>query len=258
MIEVADLTFDYNGKVILDNISFSIAKGKWVSLIGANGSGKTTLMKIILGLEEYEGKVKVGNRIVTPNSSKKIRDNIGAVLANIDNGFIFDTPFDELMTQIKDEELVYEFALEFGIFDILKADIRKISMKDKHMVALAVSLAKEPNVLIVDESFFKLTSLENLDLINFIKKYTRSKKITVINITHNEEHLLICDQVILLNDAKVAFSGTKRRYFNNAKAQSASPLDLPFTLNLSRKLKFYNLLEKDEYDIEKMVDIIWK
>ena len=97
-IEVSHLTFSYDGKNdILKDVSFSIPKGSYTTIIGHNGSGKSTMAKLIIGLlEAKKGKIQILGKELNEESVYELRSHVGIVFQNPDNQFIGSTVADDI------------------------------------------------------------------------------------------------------------------------------------------------------------------
>ncbi|WP_305153169.1 ATP-binding cassette domain-containing protein, partial [uncultured Dubosiella sp.] len=97
-VNVKDLTFSYDGeKETIQNISFSIPKGSYTTIIGQNGSGKSTIAKLLIGLlEAKSGTISIFDQPLTESTVYDIRSHIGIVFQNPDNQFIGSTVADDI------------------------------------------------------------------------------------------------------------------------------------------------------------------
>ena len=130
-IEVSHLTFSYDGKNdILKNVSFSIPKGSYTTIIGHNGSGKSTMAKLIIGLlEAKKGKIQILGQELNEESVYELRSHVGIVFQNPDNQFIGSTVADDIafglenhcVEQEKMQGIIEDVASRVGMTDFLSA-----------------------------------------------------------------------------------------------------------------------------------------
>jgi len=262
-ISVENLNFKYKDKVIFENLNLKIKKNKITSIIGPNGSGKSTLVKIILGILNFEGTVTVEQYHVKENI-REIRKNIGVVFENPDNQFIAETVFEDIaftLENMKDskkniKEKVLEIAEYLNITDILKFNPRNLNNSQKQLVALASALVHQPRILILDEA---LTYVDPIikDRILEILKELNENGMTIINITNDIEETLISDEIIVINK-KIVLNGSKEKIYKEEKILNDLGFKLPFMVELSNRLKFYDLIDHVVYDMKEMVDLLWK
>jgi cobalt/nickel transport system ATP-binding protein len=100
MIDFQNVSFAYEkGDPVIDGISFTIPSGESVGLIGANGAGKSTVMKLLLGLLQGEGTIRVGGTPVIKENLAKIRAGLGFVMQNSDNQMFMPTVYEDMITE---------------------------------------------------------------------------------------------------------------------------------------------------------------
>ena len=200
-IEIKNVSKTIKNKVILSNVNLKLEHGKIYGLVGSNGSGKSTLIKIILGLNKSLGSVNINSCNIKRDHKKAIRD-VGAV---IDNANLYDYLTVE-------ENLRYFAILESvplkrvkEVLKIVKIDDKKIvkqlSLGNKQKLGIALSLLKNPNVLILDEPTNGLDIEAIKDLRNLLLSF---KDKTILISSHNVSELeKLIDEVILIKDGKV-------------------------------------------------------
>ena len=98
IIQIKNLSFEYKkGIKTIDNVSFDIFEGEYITILGHNGSGKSTIAKLLIGLlEKLSGTIIVDGIELTLENLYKVRDNIGIVFQNPDNQFIGATVRDDI------------------------------------------------------------------------------------------------------------------------------------------------------------------
>jgi len=102
IIKISELYFDYKNKRVFNNFKLDIKENSWTTIVGNNGGGKSTLVKLILGLiKPKNGVISVNNKIVGIDNLINIREDIGVVLENSQNYFIFESVIDNLVIPLK-------------------------------------------------------------------------------------------------------------------------------------------------------------
>ncbi len=220
MIKVNNLTKIYNKKtpqevVALDGVSFDIAKGEVVNIIGKSGSGKTTISNILLGiLKPTNGDFQLGElEIDSKSRKKKLRLITNKLLSS------FQYPTHQLFTKSVKEEILFntkdisderlEELLNLFSFpkELLTRSPFKLSSGQKRKVILMSLLLQEPEVLIFDEATAFLDATSRKDFVSIIKKINVEMKITMIFISHNlvdaksfSSRTILIDQGKIIND----------------------------------------------------------
>ncbi len=265
MITIRNLTFKYRTKDMFDNVDMDIEKGKITSIIGPNGSGKSTLVKILVGLYRYNGKIEINDIPLLKDNRKDIRKIIGVVFTNPDNQFVAETVMDDIAFTLENmnykkqiiRKKIEEISKYLGIYDILECNPHDLNSNQKQLVSLASALVHDPKILILDEALTMLDPYDKEKILNILKELN-SKGLTILNITHDIEDTLISDKIYVLDKGKIVLSGTKEEVYKEEDKLHNLGFELPFMVELSNRLMFYDLIDHVIYDMEEMVDILWK
>ncbi len=224
MLQVKNLTFQYKKQPVLKDISFSVKTGEHFSIIGESGSGKSTLLKLLYGTynlnngqifwknNEIFGPKK--NLIVGPEYMKyvaqefdlmpfiTVAENIGAFLSNF-------YP-EEKQTRI--QELLEAVELT----PVANTKVKELSGGQKQRVAIARAIAKQPEVLLLDEPFSHIDNFKKQSLRRSLFKFLKEKNITCIVATHDKDDVLsFSDHMMVLHDAKIMAIGTPEQLYKN-------------------------------------------
>lgn len=259
-LSVKNLSFSYTkDKKTLDDISFIIERGSYVSLLGHNGSGKSTLAKLLVGLLPFaKGEIKISGVQLNKDNLSQIRNKISIVFQNPDNQFIGITVEDDIAFSLENRNvpksemdvLVREYAEKVGMLEFLNKEPAYLSGGQKQRVAVADALVIKPEILILDEATSMLDpkgKREILSLINDMRK--ENPDLTVISITHDIEEAYLSDRVILLDNGHLVADLAPNKLFNNLELVNKYHLDIPFEIKLKEALK------KEGYDIKENMSI---
>lgn len=266
IVVINNLNFKYENHKVYDHFNLSIKKGTFNTIIGPNGSGKSTLAKILLGIEKTNDFVKVCNFSVNKANLKKIRQKIGVVFEKPDNMFVAETVMDEIAFSLENMQLdrkiirnkVLNISKLIGISDILEYEPHSISKEQKQLVSIASALVIEPEILILDEALNMLDPIIKRKVLMIIKKLNLTKNLTILNITEDIEDSVYGDEIIIIYDGKVKLQGKKEKVFQEELIFEQLDLKLPFVVELSYKLMFYNLIDRLYFDMEDLVNVLWK
>lgn len=264
-ISIKNLNFKYREKVIFDNFNLEIKENKITSIIGQNGCGKSTLIKVLVGLLKYNGTIKIGDKLLVKDNIKEIRKNIGIVFENTDNQFVAETVMDDIaftlenMNYKKDKikNKIEEITKYLGIYDILESSPHSLNSNQKQLVSLASALVHDPKILILDEALTMIDPIEKDKILNILLEL-KEKGMTIILVTHDIEETLISDEIVLISDGKVILKSEKNLFYKEEKILKDYGFKLPFMIELSNRLMFYDLIDHFIYDMKEMVDLIWK
>ena len=265
MIKITNLNFNYKSKQLFNGLNMEIEKGKITSIVGPNGSGKSTLVKILIGLYNYNGTIKINDILLLKDNIKEIRKSIGVVFTNPDNQFVAETVMDDIAFTLENmnykkeniRKKIEEITKYLGIYDILEHNPHDLNSNQKQLVSLASALVHDPKILILDEALTMLDPFDKEKILNILKELN-DKGLTILNISHDIEDTLISDKIYVLDKGKIVLSGTKDEVYKEEDLLHNLGFELPFMVELSNRLMFYDLIDHVIYDMEEMVDSLWK
>ena len=246
--------------------NLNIYEGEWLSIVGPSGSGKSTLAKILIGILDYKGKIVVDKLILTKENIMDIRKKITIVFDNPDNQFIGETVRDDLAFALENlnysaddiNKKIVDLAKKMHILDLLDLKPYQLSGGQKQKVALAASLIYDPEVIILDEALAMIDVTYKKELLDTLKQLNIEDKKTIIYISHDLEETLYSDRILVLNNGIKVMEGKTLDVLNQDSILNKLGLELPFMIDLSLKLKFYNLLDDIILDMDEMVVKLWK
>ena len=263
-IDISHLTFSYDGKRdIIKDVSLSIPKGSYTTIVGQNGSGKSTIAKLIIGLlGAKSGKISILGKELTDESVYDLRSNVGIVFQNPDNQFIGSTVADDIAFGLENhcipqenmQAIIEDVAQRVGMTKYLNSEPTKLSGGQKQRVAIAGILAMEPEIIIFDESTSMLDPQGKASINKQIQKLHDQKNITILSITHDMEEVAQSEHVIVLCDGKIALEGTPQEIFKHEKELKQMKLDTPFALNFSKKLQKAKLIDESVCTLDEVVN----
>ncbi len=229
MLEVRNIVKAYEGKPLLRGISFSVAQGETICLLGASGSGKSTLLRMIAGLENPERGSILFNNIDLAQTPSHLRD-FGLVFQ--DYGLfphlnIFDNiAFGLKMRNIPTEAIKPRVAEMLDLVNLTGFENRKVtdlSGGEQQRVALARALAPSPRLLMFDEPLGALDKSLKEDLLNQIRAILHKTKIPAIYVTHDQdEAFTIADRILFLHDGEIIRDGTPDEVWNSPNSVHAA------------------------------------
>lgn len=116
----------------------------------------------------------------------------------------------------------------------------------------------EPRILVLDEALLMIDINERSSLLKLLKKYNKEKRVTIISFTHNLDEALYSDRLVIINDGVIVVDGSFPSVFEEERVMRKIGLEVPFGVELSQKLKVYEIVSSLELDLERLVSLIWK
>ncbi|HGI2940404.1 TPA: energy-coupling factor ABC transporter ATP-binding protein [Streptococcus agalactiae] len=266
IITVNNLFFKYDSNQThyqLENVSFHVKQGEWLSIIGHNGSGKSTTVRLIDGLLEAEsGQIIIDGQELTEDNVWELRHKIGMVFQNPDNQFVGETVEDDVAfglenkgIPLKDMKERVGQALDLvGMSEFKMREPARLSGGQKQRVAIAGAVAMRPQVIILDEATSMLDPEGRLELIRTIRAIRQKYNLTVISITHDLDEVALSDRVIVMKNGKVESTSTPKALFGRGNRLISLGLDVPFTSRLMAALAANGLDIGTEYLTEKELE----
>lgn len=250
-IKFNHVSFNYGDKEVLKDIDVTIKEGKITGIVGRSGSGKTTMIQLINGLlSPTSGSVKVGNFLLQANSKinniNDLRFEVGMVFQFPEEQFFHTTVEKEIgfgldnfnYKKDKKKERISEALFMVGLNDsYLKRDPFSLSNGEKRKIAIASILIFNPKVIIFDEPTIGLDFESKKSFIKLIKLLKRRYNKTIIISSHDTDFLhALVDEVIVLNNGKIALVGDKYEVFKRERALRKYGVSTPKLIEFSNKV----------------------
>ncbi|EMT45673.1 energy-coupling factor ABC transporter ATP-binding protein [Anoxybacillus flavithermus] len=269
VVRVEDVSFQYANENIyaLQNISFQVYKGEWVTIVGHNGSGKSTLAKLLIGLlPATSGTIHVCGIPLNEETVWDVRERLGIVFQNPDNQFVGTTVQDDVAFGLENQGIqknemskrINESLKKVKMEDFINHEPHRLSGGQKQRVAIASAIALQPNVIILDEATSMLDPSGKKEVLHVMESLRREHHMTVISITHDLNEVAKADRVLVMNKGRIVLEGTPAHIFSYGSKLEQMGLDLPFSLQLSQQLKQKHIpLTMDHLNMEGLVSELW-
>lgn len=219
MIKINNISYRYEDKSVLKDVSLKIKEGDFIAILGHNGSGKTTLIKHLNALLlPDKGDISVDG-INTKKNSWEIRQKVGIV---------FQNPEDQLINSIVEEDIAFglenlglkpediqkkvkDILNKLNIYHLAKENVNNLSFGQKQLVALAGVLVMKPKYIVFDEPTTVLDPKNKLNIIKIMAALNKEGT-TIILVTNNLDDIKkYVEKVIVLKNGKLIFNDKKER-----------------------------------------------
>uniref|UniRef100_UPI00404A1174 ABC transporter ATP-binding protein n=1 Tax=Gelidibacter sp. TaxID=2018083 RepID=UPI00404A1174 len=261
MLQVNHLSFAYQKTPVLSALSFTVNQGEHLAIIGESGSGKSTLLKLIYGeFDLNEGQIFwKEQQILGPKFNLvvgypfmkyvaqefdlmpfiSVEENIGKHLSNF---------FPEEKIQRTNQLLDIVELTEFS-----KTKVKTLSGGQKQRVALARALAKQPEIILLDEPFSHIDNFKKQTLRRKVFNYLKEQNITCIVATHDKDDVLgFADQMIVLHDSKIIANNTPEQLYKHPETPLIASFFGEFNLLENGQIVYANQLktvEKSNFEV---------
>ena len=221
ILELRNITKEYDGKVVLKGISLNIHEGEFLTILGPSGCGKTTMLRIIAGFEQpNNGQLLFKNKDLTkiPIHKREI-NTIFQNYALFPHLNVFDNiAYGLKLRKIEREKIKKEVKKALDLVKLSgyeDKNINDLSGGQKQRIAVARALVLNPKVLLLDEPFAALDLKLRQQMQVEMKKIQEEINITFVFITHDqEEAFTMSDRVVILNQGQIQQIGTPQDIYN--------------------------------------------
>lgn len=239
---------DETGNVVkaLDDVTLTINKGEFVSIIGTNGSGKSTLAKHFnVLLTPSEGDVLVlGMNTKEPEKLWDIRQHVGMVFQNPDNQIVAaiveeDVAFGPENLGVEPKEIrrrVDEALASVNMTEYALHSPGLLSGGQKQRIAIAGVLAMKPACIVLDEPTAMLDPTGRKEVLETVRRLNKEEGITIVYITHFMEEAVASDRVVVMKNGKLIEEGTPHQIFSQVEMLKDLGLDVPVAAEVAHKL----------------------
>lgn len=225
-LEISHLRVSFNKKVILDDLSLSVAEGQIAALLGPSGCGKTTLLRSIAGLiAPSDGTIRFGKQLVSlsslvlPSHKRKIGyvPQEGALFPHLNVADNIAFGLDRaVFTKDQIRQITKEMLSLIGMQGFDNRAPNQLSGGQQTRVALARALAIKPAIVLFDEPFSALDAQLRTDLRADVIDLLRAHNTTAILVTHDREEALVsADTVALMREGKIIQQGSPEQVYSS-------------------------------------------
>ena len=209
-IQVKNLTKSFSGRKVINDLSFEVYKGEVFALLGHNGAGKSTTIDLILGLKSPdEGNATILGMDAVKHR-KKIFEKVGVQLQHTEyqNMMTVEEACMEYASLYKKPSDYKELLHSFGLSDLKKSYINKLSGGEKQKLSVVLALIGNPEIVFLDELTTGLDVAARREVWRTLK-HLKEKGLTIFLTTHYmEEAQALCDHVCMIKSGEKVIEGT--------------------------------------------------
>ena len=225
ILEIKNLNYKYDKTTIFKNFNLTVKENSYIGIVGNNTSGKTTLTKLIAGILPSKDSIIIGYSYV---NDKRFQDHSK------------------------------ELASLFDISKLLDKKTSDLTNSEKQELLLVISLLHEPKILVIDNAFSMMNKKTKEKMKKALTDYKSKYNLTIILMSTNLEDALDTDYLYILNKGNIVVEGLPNVVVKEDTLLNRLGISLPFMVDLSLKLEFYELIDHVEMDINRLVNDLWK
>ena len=224
MLTVKNISFCYDNRVIVDDMSFTTKKGEVLAIVGESGSGKSTILKLIYGEKDLnKGLVAwCDKKILGPKDKLIVGHDFMKYVAQEFDLMPFTTVEENIGSYLsnfypkKKKKRIIDLLGVVGLSEYLNTKAVKLSGGQKQRVAIAKALASQPEILLLDEPFSHIDSYKKRSLRRSLFSYLKSNEITCVVASHDRDDVLpFANSIVVVESGKIISSGTPEGLYKN-------------------------------------------
>lgn len=248
VIDIDHVKFSYRTvtrqrKEVLKDVSVSFQRGDLVALVGNNGAGKSSLMRLITGVTKPEsGVVRVKGTNTADTSPEELANTVTYIYQNPEEMFIEDSIRKDIEFFLKArrvqgyQQKVDEIVASFGLTELQHRDGRLLSGGQQRRASLAIGVAMNPSIILLDEPTANLDIATRKDITRLLLGLNQHVE-TVIIATHDMQLVAEwANRVIVMNQGGIVHDGTRESVFTDVDLLELAGLNAPQIMELSRSL----------------------
>lgn len=229
ILKLDNVSFSYGKSQVLKDISFAIAEGEFVALVGSNGVGKSTILKIMNRIcRDYSGIVSLFDRDLVEYSQKEVAQKISYVpqFLNFDHSYsVYDFlsmscyPYSSRIASLDSgNESKISTALEVtNTKDLVDRLVDTLSGGERQKILIAASIVQDSSVIMLDEPTAFLDPLHEYEICKLLLHLNKDMGKTIIVVTHSINHAVSWNRrIIALKNGEVVYDGESRSIIDNS------------------------------------------
>ncbi len=238
ILDVESLSYQYDEKVVLDQITLSIKKGEIIGILGPNGCGKTTLLKNLnKNLKPHGGCVLIDGTDIDGVSKKEIAQSVASVPQSNEIRFAFTVkeivtmgrmPFQESFRgETSDDLNIIEQAMaQTGLTEFADRYINTLSGGERQRAIIARAIAQTPKIILMDEPTLHLDINMQFEVLDLIQKLSKENDLAVVIVSHDLPMVTrYCDRIVLIHDHKVFAMGSPEEVLTRENIRTVFNVD---------------------------------
>lgn len=236
MIRLEDVCVFYGDKQVLKNVNLHLQEGMLNVIIGKNGSGKSTLLKAITNQLKYTGKVMIDNQNLQAIYRKQRSQTISylpqiTTSANItvnklvQHGRYPYTTYNRVLSEV-DDEIILKSMENADVLHLRHRYINQLSGGERQRAFLAMILAQDTNIIVLDEPCNFLDIDHQLSILKIISNLKSNGKTIVLVLHDIQQAFTIADKIIVLDEGEIVLNDTTEKVATSGKIETVFNLKI--------------------------------
>ena len=265
ILTVSNLNYDKEGKFFFKDFNLEIKEGSITSIIAPNKSGKTMLAKILTAIIPTTNICSLDSISLNKENVLTYITKLGLASNEFNEPFLYKKVKDELVYPLsnlgypehKINRKINKYCNTFEINDLLNKKLIHLNKSTRAKLLIILALIHEPKLLILDDAFLDMSDSDKEFMLKKLKELNEDG-LTILNITSKIDTIYDSDRVILMKNFKILKEGSVTEILDMDSYLKECGIEIPYIVDLSLKLKFYNLIDKIYFNLEELEDALWQ
>ncbi|KPK36308.1 MAG: ABC transporter [Nitrospira bacterium SG8_35_1] len=227
ILDIKNISLNMRDKLILSNVSLSVAAGEFFVIIGPNGAGKTSLLKVLSGLQKaHQGSVAIKDKDISKYRRRNLSQIMAIVPQQIELGFPFTVAETVIMGRTphlgilgmegENDFHLAEEAMKFtDVVHLADRKLHQLSGGELQRVIIARAICQQPEIILLDEPTTALDPSHQLKIMDLMEKFRREHGTTIVMVSHDLNLAsMYGDRLLLLKEGRVVKTGEPKKVLN--------------------------------------------
>lgn len=245
-----------------NNLEISISENSISTISGANNCGKTTLMKILAKNIECESEIEYKGKKISEIDVDEYNNLVKIIIPKaiiFDENSIEEELYNKCNFSYKEKEQIINYLIKnLKIKKDINKNINTLTTKEIILAQIAIALVNKPSILLIDSIDLYFDLEEQKKIVEVLRNYIEKYGLTVIITSSNLEISIETDYLYIIDKGNLELEGKPLDVLKNDNIINKIGLNIPFMIDLSVKLKDYDLIDNIELEYDRMIEALWK
>ena len=249
---------------VFNNFSFNVEKNKITSVSGSNNCGKTSLIRILSKQIDTNSDIKVFDKDINDYKLTDYYKIVRSVIP-LEEQFIYEVVEDELnyyldqlfLSKEEKNKRLKNIYKNLSLSKIKKKNIKELANNELVSLQLGLAIASMPKIILIDDLTEYISKEDMKKIISYFRYLIKNYDLTILINSMRLEDILEADYLYIMQDSKIILKGKPIEVLQKDNVINRAGIKVPFMIDLSVKLKDYNLIDEVELDKNRMIEKLW-
>ena len=249
---------------VFNNFSFNVEKNKITSVSGSNNCGKTSLIRILSKQIDTNSDIKVFDKDINDYKLTDYYKIVRSVIP-LEEQFIYEVVEDELnyyldqlfLSKEEKNKRLKNIYKNLSLSKIKKKNIKELANNELVSLQLGLAISSMPKIILIDDLTEYISKEDMKKIISYFRYLIKNYDLTILINSMRLEDILEADYLYIMQDSQIILKGKPIEVLQKDNVINRAGIKVPFMIDLSVKLKHYNLIDEVELDKNRMIEKLW-